>query len=51
MNEGGSARDEDSAAATEMGDEVRLGDGHDPPVQGERFPSTLLYPVSLLFGC
>ena len=36
-NKGGSAGNQDSAASSKVGDEVRLGDGHDPPVQGEAF--------------
>ena len=36
-NKGGGAGDQDSAASSKVGDEVRLGDGHDPPVQGEAF--------------
>ena len=36
-NKGGGAGDQDGAASSKVGDEVRLGDGHDPPVQGESF--------------
>ena len=48
-NKGGGAGDQDSAASTKVGDEVRLGDGHDPPVQGETFLRPTCFALLFFF--
>ena len=48
-NKGGGAGDQDGAASSKVGDEVRLGDGHDPPVQGETFLRRTCFALLFFF--